>query len=84
MFSVFDISTNPAKQLAHIWVDGFDKDIDNDNGKPEVAISSKHGILVGAHYDDVGSMFESGVFIFFTQHKGRFIQGWNLKSNNLM
>ncbi len=50
----FDISINPAQQLTVLSSDRSSLLFGT-----AVAVSRKHGILVGAPYDDVGSMFEA-------------------------
>ncbi len=57
---VFNISTNPAQQLAVLSSpDGTDTDR---FGKDAVAVNRKYGILVGAPYHKIGSKTQKSGF----------------------
>ncbi len=68
---VFDISTNPAKELAVLSSpDGTNSDKFGD----AVSVNRRYGILIGAPHHAIGSKLEGGIFILVYTNEGR--KGW--------
>ncbi len=58
---VYNISVNPAKELAVLTNPDRSPSGDDRFGVIAVAVSREYGILVGAHDHDIGSAFISGL-----------------------